>query len=502
MTEKSKRKKYRAHGDGSLERRGKMYIARWMVNGKRFTRSTGEHEIDKARDKLEEFTRPYRIGNEIDALHANEVKIRGHEAELRAILDSKAALRIDQLFNVFKAMPECQGLSDRHVARYERVLRLFNDWILKHRPEMTEARRVSRLAAREYADYLTSTFAASSRNIWIRLLRYVWRSIMKKENIENEEREKSSIRIYEDSETRARFEINPWDDIESISLVGKEHGRRELTVEELKRVCGYVTGEMRTLFAIGIYTGMRLADCVLLNWGEVDMVRRRISVVPRKTRKKTGLAVVIPIHPVLYGVLSEVKEDNRHGAILPECAAMYIKSQSKFSDRITAVFKACNIETKWDGKDGKRARCDVGFHSLRHTFVSMAANAGASLDLVRKIVGHTTAAMTQHYFHADEGALRNTVLQLPDITGGAFPGVGAVPDGSRQVVEAESIEADNDAPLLSSVRDGVRRLSVGERAEIVRAAVEGLTLAEIEVLKNAIDEKIVQVRCTSERMAK
>ena len=106
MSETSKAKRYRAHGFGSLEKRGKMYVARWMVNGKRFTRSTGEHEISKAREKLEEFTRPYRIGNEIEALQAHEVKIKGREAELHALIEGRAALKVGQIFSVFKRMPE------------------------------------------------------------------------------------------------------------------------------------------------------------------------------------------------------------------------------------------------------------------------------------------------------------------------------------------------------------------------------------------------------------
>lgn len=474
--EKSK-KKYRAHGFGSLEKRGKKYIARWMVGGKRFTRSTGESEIGKARDKLEEFTKPYRIGNEIDALHAAEVKLKGYEAELQSAIDERPALRIDQLFGVFKLMPECQGHCQRHVERYERVLRRFADWIGEHRPEMAEARRVSRMAAREYAEYLSANLAVSSRNIIIRLLRHVWRSIMRKEHIEIEDGEKSALRILEDREPRARFEINPWDDIESVSLIGQEHSRRELTVEELKRVCGYVTGEMRTLFAIGIYTGLRLADCVLMEWGEVDLIRRRITLVPRKTRRKSGLAVVIPIHPVLFGVLSEVPEDQRRGRMLPECAKVYLKSQTYFSKKLHDVFKACGIETTWRWIEGKHARCDVGFHSLRHTFVSMAANAGASLDLVRKIVGYTTPAMTRHYFHADEGALRDTVAQLPDVTGGEI--VEAVPVAEDQ--GAKSSEA------VSRVCGEVRRFAVRDRAEVVRAAVEGLSADEIEVLRKAFE---------------
>lgn len=482
MSETSKRreaKKYRAHGFGSLEKRGKMYVARWMVNGKRFTRSTGEHEISKAREKLAEFTKPYRIGNEIDALQAHEVKIKGRQAELQALVDERASLRIDQLFGVYKTLPECYGLGATHVRNYESILRDFAKWIEENRPNMVEARKVSRMAAREYADYLTKNRAISTRNVYISLLRRVWRTIMKKENMEREEGAAEMLRILEDDQPRARFDFNPWDDIERLSLVGREHSRRELTVEELKRVCGYVTGEMRTLFAIGIYTGMRLGDCVQLDWSEVDMIRRRISLVPRKTRKKSGMEVVIPIHNVLYDVLSETPEKKRRGAVMPECAKEYQESGA-FHLKIKSIFKACGIETAWRGDDGKRARCDVGFHSLRHTFVSMAANAGASLELVRKIVGHTSRAMTRHYFHEDEAALRDTVAQLPDITG------GGVLDVSGDVVAV-----DRSGPQMSEnvarVCEDVRRFSVLERAEIVKAAIAGLSAEDLKEIRAALN---------------
>ena len=488
--EKREAKKYRAHGFGSLEKRGKMYVARWMVNGKRFTRSTGEHEIGKAREKLEEFTRPYRIGNEIEALQAHEVKIKGREAELNALIEGKAALKVGQIFSVFKKMPECDGLSKRHIERYERVLSGLADWLEKNRPEMIEARKVSRMAARSYADYLSANFAVSTRNIYVRLLRYIWKSIMRKENLENEDGKNSALRILEDKEPRARIEINPWDDVENVSLVGKEHSRRELTIDELKRICAYVTGELRLLFAIGIYTGLRLGDCVLMDWGEIDLARRRITVIPRKTRRKSGMEVVIPIHNVLYGMLCETPEKLRRGRVLPSCAKEYIDEESRISKRIKDVFESCGIKTSWKCADGKKARCDVGFHSLRHTFVSMAANAGASLELVRKIVGHTSRTMTRHYFHEDEAALRDTVAQLPDVTGGAVAFASAGP-GVVETVEVESCGSDRSTTGdVAQMCADVQRFAGADRVAVALAAFDGMGLKELERVRAAIDGEL------------
>ena len=127
----------------------------------------------------------------------------------------------------------------------------------------------------------------------------------------------------------------------------------------------------------------------------------------------------------------------------------------------------------------------------------MAANAGASLDLVRKIVGHTSRAMTWHYFHTDEGALRDTVSQLPDVTGGA---VAVAVSDSPVVIDAETIEecqAAAPSSALSRVCDEVRRLSAEDRAAVVRVAVEGLKLAEITALENEIQKEVLKARSAS-----
>ena len=60
-------------------------------------------------------------------------------------------------------------------------------------------------------------------------------------------------------------------------------------------------------------------------------------------------------------------------------------------------------------------RVDVGFQSLRHTFVSISANAGVPLVIVQAIVGHSNPAMTAHYYHKDDNALRSATAAIPDV---------------------------------------------------------------------------------------
>ena len=157
------------------------------------------------------------------------------------------------------------------------------------------------------------------------------------------------------------------------------------------------------LFAIGIYTGLRLGDCAMLRWRAVDMTHGILQVVPNKTKRYLhNRPVTIPIHPALMALLKEIPEDSRKEFVIPCVAACYRESRPKLSSRLKRIFDEAGIETsiRIEGRQWKAP--EATFHSLRHTFVSMSANAGVPLHVVQSIVGHTNVAMTRHYYHEDE----------------------------------------------------------------------------------------------------
>jgi integrase len=228
-----------------------------------------------------------------------------------------------------------------------------------------------------------------------------------------------------------RLTANVWDKIRRKRQVSQS--RRELTVEELKRIVEGAKGEMRLLLGIGIYTGLRLGDCSTLRWGEVDLVRRIIRRIPMKTARRKATPVIVPIHGTLLNMLKQLPRNAKSDYVLPEIAATYARDDSAVSKQIQKLFSDNGITTTRDGTGyilvqgedgkqkkqytGKRAVVEVGFHSLRHTFVSLCRGADAPLSVVESIVGHSSPAMTQHYSHTGETALRDAVTSLPDITG-------------------------------------------------------------------------------------
>ena len=193
-------------------------------------------------------------------------------------------------------------------------------------------------------------------------------------------------------------------------------------MDELRRLLAAakkMDGEWHTLFLIGIYTGLRLGDCCKLDWSQINIAEGVIQVVPQKTKRHHQRLVTIPIHPALgQALLVEQQAYNNKmmvGPVLPGIAEMYRNSRCRVADRLSKIFKAANIQTSVKIEGRKHRTPEATFHSLRHTFVSFAANAGVPLHIVQSIVGHESTAMTRHYYHENLTALKSAVAAIPTL---------------------------------------------------------------------------------------
>ena len=99
-------------------------------------------------------------------------------------------------------------------------------------------------------------------------------------------------------------------------------------------------------------------------------------------------------------------------------AEYYMKSKWRVGHELGEIFRAAGIVTSIQIEGRRNKTPEATFHSLRHTFVSFAANAGVPLHIVQSIVGHESTAMTRHYYHENEDALRQAVAAIPAIGNG------------------------------------------------------------------------------------
>jgi integrase len=350
----------------------------------------------------------FRVGDETAALENVRAKLDSRQTELVKVAEVDAGrITVSGAWEKYLAAGNRPDSGERTLGFYAGQWRAFATWMQKHHPAVTALREVSTQQAAAYAADLARSCSASTFNRHTALLTLVFRVLTKP----------------------AMITLNPFAEVRRKRAM--QHGRRELTVEELRRVCTDATGELRTLLAVGTYTGLRLGDCATLNWSECDLVRGLIRRIPNKTARRTPKPVLVPIHGALAAILKETPEDARRGYVLPELAVMYQKDSAALTKRIQKHLKACGVRTQAEGTGfvmkkcedgtekktftGKRAVVEVGFHSLRHTFVSLCREAGAPLSVVESIVGHSSPAMTRHYTHTGEAAARSAIAMLPGL---------------------------------------------------------------------------------------
>ena len=290
----------------------------------------------------------------------------------------------------------------------------FSAWMRDLHPEIRDLRSVTRLVCEEYVGSFRCGHSAATSNFRLYDLRNVFRTLL------------SDLGIA----------ANPWNCVRPSSA--DTRARRELSADEVRRLLASAAeegAEWRTLFAIGAYTGLRLGDCCRLAWEQVDMDRAIIQLVPRKTRRFSGgRLLTIPIHAQLMSALAETPPASRSGAVLAGIQSDFHSRRWIVSRSLGRIFASAGIVTSV-AMEGRSHRTPVAtFHSLRHSFVSFAANAGVPLAVVQSIVGHSSSAMTRHYYHASETALRAAVNSIPSFTasdGRAASPLAAAPATSR-----------------------------------------------------------------------
>ena len=369
----------RGNGFGTLVSKGegKPYMAKWMFKGELHFKTTGETDRKKALKVLEKLTRPYRETS-VDDVIANL------ENELKKLKRAKAPkqLMVRDLWNVFEAKTWQGDVSEGTMRVYKNGAEHMANWM---RIKVSFVHEISPKLCEAYLKELSASVGAVTFNLRLSLFKRMWKTLSSEYGLDAE----------------------LWSDFKKHK--SQKSTRRTLSSEELKAVMEKAeTPSMKLLLALGIYTGLRLSDCALLKWESVDIEGKKLSVVPIKTKKHCG-AVEIPMHPVLQKLIEEMPHDGEY--VSEENAEDYLHGH--LSGKVVELFKKCGIETSRKDENGKR-KLVCGFHSLRHTFVSMAINNGMSPLLVQRIVGHRTVDMTSAYFHENAEIAAEGIAKLPD----------------------------------------------------------------------------------------
>ena len=356
---------------------------------------TRKADAEKAKDKLMEIVAKK---SQVESLRSIQHAIDDGAADIAALEEAQnPPLPLAQVWGAFLKPTGRNDCGKSTLGIYQGVWNRFLAWMQRERTSKTLLRDVDTKIAQAYLETLNrGQLGPATYNAHLLTLRYMFR-VLKDE---------------------ARLPENVWQKPKPKKLITQS--RRELTIEELKKVCTSATGELRALLSIGVYSGLRIGDCATLRWCEVDLRRNQIQRIPRKTARRSPKPITIPIHPVLRGILADIPAKERGEFVLPETANTYLQGSPSLVTRVIQQhFIASGLKTTSAREEGQRPVVEVGFHSLRLSFVSMCREANVPLSVVETLVGHHSVDMTRHYTHVSQLAAANAIAQLPAMTGDA-----------------------------------------------------------------------------------
>ena len=401
----------------------------YRVNGQRVRQrliDSQGHAITERRKAEKERARilaPFAAKETVEQLRTIQAKLAGAETVYaQAIDEANPPLSIAHAWDAYLKSPDRPESGEGTMRNYIGQWNRFEKWTKLQTPKPLTLRDITPKTAQDYAATLNGgTVSPNTYNKHIAFLRLFFRVLT----------------------DAAGLKENPFDKIRSKNL--KTNSRRELTIAELKTILESATGELQTLLYIGTFTGLRLGDCCTLKWGEVDLDRGLIRRIPNKTAK-SGKPVLIGIPNALHAKLSETPTDRRKGYVLLRFAELYNyrnaggdpNRRPDITKGIQKHFEACEIQTTKEGTGettGKRAVVEVGFHSLRHTWVSLHAAAGTPQAIVQNVIGHANPAMTAHYTHVSEDTARHTARAWQLTETGSEPARAPLPDWARDLAE-------------------------------------------------------------------
>ncbi len=166
-----------------------------------------------------------------------------------------------------------------------------------------------------------------------------------------------------------------------------------LTEKEISNIFRVMKNDRdKCLFALGIYTGLRIGEIITLKYDQLFTtsggVRNVLKVV--RLKKKNTVYSEIPVHPKLRERLQVYQK-------------ILGKQQWLFPSADSATGHLERVRAHYilrDAFDTLRLE-DASTHSMRRTFLTNMSRAGVPLRTIQEISGHTSLGKLQEYLAVD-----------------------------------------------------------------------------------------------------
>jgi integrase len=217
------------------------------------------------------------------------------------------------------------------------------------------------------------------------------------------------------------------------------------TAAAIRRVFLAMPEPYNVMFAVGALAGLRTGEVLGLHWRDIDLEGRRIHVRQqmqegRLCRLKDDEPRLVPLQNSLAPILAAWKLKSGGEGLLFKPA---VATRGGRPDLGTAP---TFVRPHTPHKHLRKALVELGlpvitwYNATRHTFASQWVLAGNPIEVLSKVMGHSSVVVTERYAHLKPDLFSEKVfdaiaVDLSQPTGNvvalALPSANSVPDGPQ-----------------------------------------------------------------------
>tara|TARA_R110002072_G_scaffold70478_11_gene170115 strand:+ start:188 stop:1363 length:1176 start_codon:yes stop_codon:yes gene_type:complete len=157
-----------------------------------------------------------------------------------------------------------------------------------------------------------------------------------------------------------------------------------------------------TMIKVLLLTGARRGEVMKMRWSDLDLASPTptwtLAAGEQKGERAVTRDFVRPLDPMVAAMLNEWKRN------LQVASLQWVFP----SDRKQGSHRTC-FKYAWHRIRSSVGIEDVRIHDLRHSYASIAVNAGASLEAIGATLGHKDIRTTLRYAHLKDQTLRGVV---------------------------------------------------------------------------------------------
>lgn len=193
------------------------------------------------------------------------------------------------------------------------------------------------------------------------------------------------------------IDINPVSQLKKRNIPESAPRTRYLTREEYQRLLPHTAPYLAPMISFAVATGLRLEEQLSLEWGQVNLQRRELTL----TDTKSGTPRIIPLTGEAMAALQESPQHYSSPYVFHKADG---SRYGKLTRGLAGAAHRAEIN-------------DLRWHDLRRTCGSWMLQAGTPMEVVKKWLGHKSIVVTERsYAFLDNEALHRAA-QTGTITG-------------------------------------------------------------------------------------